>query len=148
MKLKDQYEHSENQCWMLKKHLLEEWQTELKRKFKTFQKEQWEVKERMMYKEFNELMKKIRIIICEISASNSLVRHKIIIHLLREFITKNEEQWLENENYLLSEFLWRIRALKSQLQKEYNKYILNLHSKWYISKESDEYIKLIMSEES
>jgi len=40
MKLKDQYEHSNNQCRMLHKHLLEEQQTELKRKLEAFQKEQ------------------------------------------------------------------------------------------------------------
>jgi len=40
MKLKDQYEHLENQCQTLKKYLLEKWQTELKREFETFQKKQ------------------------------------------------------------------------------------------------------------
>jgi len=50
------------------------------------------VKEKMMCEEFDKLIKKMRIIIHEISASNSLVRHKIIIHLFEEYITKNEEQ--------------------------------------------------------
>jgi len=68
-----------------------------------------------MYKEFNKLIKKTKTTIYEISASNSLVRHKIIIYLFEKFITKNEEQWLENENYLFSEFLQRVRVLKSQL---------------------------------
>jgi len=48
------------------------------------------------------------------------MKHKIIIHLSEEFITKSEKQWLENESYLLSEFLQKVKALKSQLQKEYN----------------------------
>jgi len=91
MKLKNQYEHSDNQCRVLCKHLLEEWQTELKRELKTFQKEQWKAKERMMCKKFNKFMKKTWIIIQEISASNSLVRHKIVIHLSEKFITKNEK---------------------------------------------------------
>jgi len=76
------------------------------------------------------------------------MRHKIIIHLSKKFITNDEEQCLENENYLFSEFLQRVRALKSQLQKEYNQYKLNLYMKWHISTESNKYIKLIMSKES
>jgi len=88
---------------------------ELKRKIEVFQKEQWEVKERMICKEFNELMKKTKIMICDTSALSLLVRHKIVICLLKKYITKSEKQWLENENYLLSEFLQRVSALKSQL---------------------------------
>jgi len=74
----------------------------------------------MMCKEFNELIKKTKITVHEISTSSSLVKHKIVICLFEKFITKSEKQWLENENYLFSEFLQRVRALKSQLQKEYN----------------------------
>jgi len=72
---------------------------------------------------------------------------KIVIYLFEKYITKNEKQWLENENYLFSEFLQKVKALKSQLQKKYNQYKLNLHSKRHISTESDEYVKLILSEE-
>jgi len=93
-------------------------------------------------------MKKTRIIIYEISASNSLVKHKIVIYLFEKFIIKSEKQWLENESYLFSEFLQRVRALKSQLQEKYNEYKLNLYSEWYVSAESNEYIKLIINEES
>jgi len=93
-------------------------------------------------------MKKTRIIIYEISALDSLVKHKIIICLFERFIIKNEKWWLENENYLFSEFLQRVRAIESQLQKEYNKYKLNLYLKWHISTESDKYVELIMSKES
>ncbi len=60
-------------------------------------------------------MKKIKIIIHEISALSSLVEHKIVICLFERFITKNEEWWLENESYLFSEFLQRVRAIESQL---------------------------------
>ena len=129
MKFKNQYKHSDNQHRMLHKYLLKEQQTELKRKFETFQKEQQKVKEKTVCKEFNKLMKKTKITIHEISTLNSLMRHKIIIHLSEKFITKDEEQCLENENYLFSEFLQRVRALKSQLQKEYNQYKLNLYMK-------------------
>jgi len=114
MKLKDQYEHSENQCRVLCEHLLKEQQTELKRKLEVFQKEQWEVKEKMMCKEFNKLIKNTKTTIHDTSASSSLmVKHKIVIHLLRKFITKSEEQWLENRSYLLLEFLQRVRAIES-----------------------------------
>jgi len=44
-----------------------------------------------MCKEFNKFMKKIKIIIHEISASSSLVKHKIVICLFEKFIIKNEE---------------------------------------------------------
>jgi len=40
MRLKNQYKHSDNQCRVLHKHLLEEWQAKLKRKLEIFQKEQ------------------------------------------------------------------------------------------------------------
>jgi len=92
MKLKNQYEHSDNQCRTLHKHLLEEWQTELKREFETFQKEQQKVKEKTVCEEFNRFMKKIKIIIHEISALSSLMKHKIVIHLFEKFITKSEKQ--------------------------------------------------------
>jgi len=91
MKLKNQYEHSDNQCRVLHKYLLEEQQMKLKRELEIFQKEQQKVKERMMCKEFDELMKKTRITVHEISALSSLVRHKIVIHLFERFITKSEE---------------------------------------------------------
>jgi len=63
----------------------------LKRELEAFQKEQQEVKEKTVCEEFNRLMKKIRIIIYEISALSLLVRHKIIIYLFERFIIKNEE---------------------------------------------------------
>jgi len=45
-----------------------------------------------MYEEFNKLMKEIKIIIHEIFISDSLVRHKIVIHLFEKFIIKNKKQ--------------------------------------------------------
>jgi len=93
-------------------------------------------------------MKKTRITIQEISALSSLMRHKIVICLFEKFITKSEKQWLENENYLSSEFLQRVKAIESQLQEKYNKYKLNLYLKWHVSTESNEYIKLIINRES
>jgi len=92
MKLKNQYKHLDNQCRTLCKHLLKEQQTELKRELKAFQKKQEKVKEKMVCKEFNRLMKKIKIIIYEILASNSLVRHKIVICLFEKFIIRDEKQ--------------------------------------------------------
>jgi len=92
-------------------------------------------------------MKKVRIMIHEISALNSLMKHRIIICLFEKFITKSEEQWLENENYLFSEFLQRVRAIESQLQEKYNEYKLNLYLNWHISTESNKYVKLIMNKE-
>ena len=149
MKLKNQYEHSENQCRMLHKHLLEEQAKELKEKVQVFQKEQWEAEEKMVCKKFDRLIKNTRTAICDTSATDHLmIEHKIVICLSVKYITKNEEQWLRNESYLLSDFLQWVRTAESILQKKYNQYWLNLHSEWHVSARSDEYIKLIRNEES
>ncbi len=76
---------------MLCEQLAEKWVTELKREFETFQKEQWKAKEKIMCKEFDKLMKKTKITVHEISTLSSLMRHKIVICLFEEFITKNEK---------------------------------------------------------
>jgi len=92
-------------------------------------------------------MKNTRTVICDTLMSNFLrIKHKIVIHLFMKYITKNKEQWLENESYLYSDFLQWVRAVKSILQEKYNQYWLNLHTEWYISAESDEYVKLMISE--
>jgi hypothetical protein len=36
------------------------------------------------------------------------------------------------------------KAIESQLQTEYNQYRSDLHSEWYVSKESDNYIELML----
>jgi len=78
---------------VLHKSLLKEQMKELKRKFKVFQKEQQKVKERIVCKEFNELIKNAKTTIYSTSASSLLMmKHKIVIYLLREYITKSEEQ--------------------------------------------------------
>jgi len=129
MKFKDQYKHSKNQCWVLHKCLLEEQKMKLKRKIEIFQKEQWKAEEKITCKKFNKLIKNTKTVICNTSASDFLTtEYKIIIHLSVKYITKNEKQWLKNENYLFSEFLQRVRAIESQLQKEYNEYRSDLHS--------------------
>jgi len=47
----------------------------------------------MIYKEFNELIKKIRTVICNILAQSLLMmKHKIVICLFEKYITKSEEQ--------------------------------------------------------
>jgi len=149
MKLKNQYEHSENQCRVLCEHLLKEQVKELKEKVQVFQKEQWKAEEKMMCEKFDRLMKNTRTVICDTSATDHLtIEHKIVICLSVRYIIKNEEQWLENESYLFSDFLQWVRVAESILQKKYNQYQLNLHSEQHVSAESDEYIKLILSEES
>jgi len=149
MKLKNQYKHSENQHRMLCKQLLKKQVKKLKEKVQVFQKEQWKAEEKMMCKEFDRLMKNTKIVICDTSATNHLmIKYKIVICLFVEYIIKNEEQWLENESYLLSDFLQWVRAAESILQEKYNQYQSDLHSEWYVSARSDEYVKLIMSEES
>jgi len=62
-----------------------------------------------MCKEFNELMKKIKITVHRISTLSLLVKYKIIIHLFEKFFIKSEKQWLKNKNHLFSEFLQRVK---------------------------------------
>jgi len=50
------------------------------------------VKEKTVCEEFNKFMKKTRITIHKISASSSVMRYKIVIHLFEKFIIKDEEQ--------------------------------------------------------
>jgi len=73
MKLKNQYEHSENQCRVLCEHLLKEQVKKLKEKVQVFQKEQWEVKEKMMCEKFNRLMKNTRTVICDTLTTDYLM---------------------------------------------------------------------------
>ncbi len=149
MKLKNQYKHSENQCRALHKYLLKKQAKELKEKIQVFQKKQWKAEEKKMCKKFDKLMKNVRTMIHNTSASKSLtIKHKIVIHLFVKYIIKNEEQWLKNKNYLLSDFLQWVRAAESILQKKYNQYWSNLHSEQHVSARSNKYVKLIMSEES
>jgi len=50
------------------------------------------VKEKMMYKEFNKLIKKTKTAVYSISTLNSLImRYKIIIYLSEKYIIKNEK---------------------------------------------------------
>ncbi len=123
MKLKNQYEHSENQCRMLHEHLLKEQTKELKKKVQIFQKEQWKAEEKMMCEKFNRFIKNTRTVICNTSATNHLtIEHKIVICLFVRYIIKSEKQWLENESYLFSDFLQWVKAAESILQKKYNQY--------------------------
>ena len=130
---------------MRKKFLREEVKN-LKDEVQTYKKIQWKVKKKMICKEFKKLIKNTRITMCDTSTS-LMIENKIVICLSVKFITQKEEQWLENESYLLSEFLKRVKAIKSQLQKKYNQYRSNLYSEWHVSASSDKYIKLIISEE-
>ena len=77
-------------------------------------KKQWKVKEKMMYEKFDKFIKNTKTVIYDTSALGLLmIEHKIVICLFKKYIIKSKKQWLENENYLFSEFLQRVRALKS-----------------------------------
>jgi len=88
-------------------------------KFEIFQKTQWEVKEEIVCKEYDKLMKNTQIVIYSDLTLTLLLytmyRQKIVICLFERYITKNNKQWLKNESYLFSEFLQRVRAIKNQL---------------------------------
>ncbi len=116
MKLKNQYKHSENQCRVLHKHLLKEQVKELKEEVQVFQKKQWEAEEKMVCEKFDRLMKNTKTVIYDTSTTDHLtIKHKIVIYLSVRYIIKNEEQWLENESYLLSDFLQWVRIVESIL---------------------------------
>jgi len=93
MKLKNQYEHSENQHRVLCEHLLKEQAKELKEKVQIFQKEQQKAEKKMVCKEFDKLIKDTRTVICSTSATDYLtIEQKIVICLSVRYITKNEKQ--------------------------------------------------------
>jgi len=74
MKLKNQYKHPENQCRVLRKHLLKEQVKELKEEVQVFQKEQWKAEEKMVCEKFDRLMKNTRTVVHDTSATNHLTR--------------------------------------------------------------------------
>ena len=131
----------------MRENLLRKEAKNLKDEVQTHKKIQWKAEEKMTCKKFDKLMKNTRTMVHNTSATDHITKeHRIVIHLSVRFTTQKEKQWLENESYLFSEFLWRVEAIESQLQEEYNQYRSNLYLKWHVSVSSDKYVKLIMSE--
>ncbi len=75
--------------------------------------------------------------------------YKIKIHLFTGYAMLTEEHWMHTEEYMLSEFLNKVKALENLIQCKYNQYKMYWHLKQIIRKETDDYTKLItISEES
>jgi len=50
------------------------------------------MKEKIIYKKFNEFIKETKTAVCDTSALSSLImKHRIVICLLRKYITKNKK---------------------------------------------------------
>ena len=75
--------------------------------------------------------------------------YKMKIYLFTDYVMSTEEWWMHIEEYMLSEFLNKVKALENLIQCEYNQYEMYQHLKQIVRKETDDYTKLItISEES
>ena len=70
--------------------------------------------------------------------------YEIKIYLFTDYATFTEECWMYTEEYMLSEFLNKVKALKNLIQHKYNQYKMYWHLKWIVRKEINNYVKLIM----
>ncbi len=70
--------------------------------------------------------------------------YKIEICLLTDYAMLTEECWMHTEEYMSSEFLNKVKALKNLIQCKYNQYKMYWHLKQIIRKETDDYTKLII----
>ncbi len=74
--------------------------------------------------------------------------YEIKICLFTDYVMFTEEWWMHIEEYMSSEFLNKVKALKNLIQCEYNQYEVYWHLKQIVRKETDNYTKLItISEE-
>jgi len=69
--------------------------------------------------------------------------YEIKICLFIDYVMLTEECWMHTEEYMLSEFLNKVKALKNLIQHKYNQYEMYWHLKQIIRKETDNYTKLI-----
>ncbi len=54
---------------------------------------------------------------------------------------------MHTEEYMSSEFLNKVKALKNLIQCKYDQYEVYWHSEWIVRKETDDYTKLIITDE-
>jgi len=72
--------------------------------------------------------------------------YKIKIYLFTDYVMSTEEWWMHIEEYMLSEFLNKVKALKNLIQHKYDQYKMYQHSEWIVRKETDDYTKLIITD--
>ncbi len=73
--------------------------------------------------------------------------YEIEICLFTDYVMLTEECWMHTEEYMSSEFLNKVKALKNLIQCEYDQYKMYWHSEWIVRKETDDYTKLIITDE-
>ncbi len=73
--------------------------------------------------------------------------YEIEICLLIDYVMLTEEHWMHTEKYMLSEFLNKVKVLKNLIQHKYDQYEMYWHSEQIIRKETDDYTKLIITDE-
>ncbi len=73
--------------------------------------------------------------------------YEIEICLFTDYVMLTEEHWMHIEKYMSFKFLNKVKALKNLIQHKYNQYEVYWHSEWIVRKETDDYIKLIITDE-
>ena len=73
--------------------------------------------------------------------------YEIKICLFTDYVMLTEEWWMHIEEYMSSKFLNKVKALKNLIQHEYDQYKMYWHSEWIVRKETDNYTKLITTDE-
>jgi len=73
--------------------------------------------------------------------------YEIKICLFTDYVMFTEEHWMYIEEYMSSEFLNKVKALKNFIQCKYDQYEMYQHSEQIIRKETDNYTKLIIISE-
>jgi len=69
--------------------------------------------------------------------------YEIKICLFTDYVMLTEEHWMHTEEYMSSEFLNKVKALKNLIQYKYNQYKMYWHSEQIVRKEINDYTKLI-----
>ena len=73
--------------------------------------------------------------------------YEIKICLFTDYVMLTEEHWMHTEKYMSSKFLNKVKALKNLIQCEYNQYEMYWHLEQIVRKETDDYTKLIITDE-
>ena len=73
--------------------------------------------------------------------------YEIKICLFIDYVMFTEEHWMHTEKYMSFKFLNKVKALKNFIQHKYDQYKMYQHSKQIVRKETDDYTKLIITDE-
>jgi len=73
--------------------------------------------------------------------------YEIKICLFTDYVMLIEEHWMHIEEYMSSEFLNKVKVLENLIQHEYDQYEMYWHSEQIVRKETDDYTKLIITDE-